>query len=432
MATKKTKVSKNSKKPHNKKSRKINKNKISRVLLPATALAIGMFILYTIINLIIVPTEMFVIKNDTISSEESVIGYVIRSEKTVKGKNSQNGIVQIKSEGEKVAKGDAVFRYHSSNEEELNKKIEELNLKIQEALLGQNDLFPADIKAIDDQIENKIDGLKSKNDLQEIIEYKNDINTYITKKSKIAGDLSQSGSYINGLIEERTKYQSELKTNSEYVNATMSGVVSYRVDGLEEELTPNNFEKLNKKYFEELNLKTGQIVTTNNEMGKVINNYECNIATIMDSNEAKEASVGKKVKLRLSTQDEISATVSHIAEQNDKSVLIIFKISDCVEKLIDYRKISFDVIWWKYEGLKIPKSAITYENGLSYIVRNRAGYQDKILVEVLKENDNYCIIDNYDNEDLKNLGFSSKEINSMRKISIYDEIVLNPDMEKLQ
>ena len=118
--------------------------------------------------------------------------------------------LRLKSEGEKVAKGDAVFRYHSSNEEELNKKIEELNLKIQEALLGQNDLFPADIKAIDDQIENKIDGLKSKNDLQEIIEYKNDINTYITKKSKIAGDLSQSGSYINGLIEERTKYQSEL------------------------------------------------------------------------------------------------------------------------------------------------------------------------------------------------------------------------------
>lgn len=428
MATKKTKVSK---KTHNKKLQKINKKKIGEILLPASVLAIAIFILCTIINLIIVPTEMFVIKNDMISLEESVIGYVIREEKTVKGNNYQNGIVQIKSEGEKVAKGDAVFRYYSSDEEELNKKIEELNLKIQEALLGQSNLLPSDIKAIDDQIENKIDGLKSKNDLQEIIEYKNDINTYITKKSKIAGSLSQSGSYINELIEEREKYQLELKSNCEYVNASMSGVVSYRVDGLEEELTINNFENLNKEYLDKLNLKTGQIVTTNNEMGKVINNYECCIATIMDSDQAKKTSVGEKVKLRLSTQDEIVATVSHIAEQSNKSVLIIFKINDCVEKLINYRKISFDVIWWKYEGLKIPKSAITYENGLSYIVRNRAGYQDKILVEILKENDNYCIIDNYDNEDLKNLGFSTKEINSMKKISIYDEIVLNPDMDKL-
>ncbi len=428
MATKKTKMSKSKKKS----SYKNNKKKIVKILLPISILTIAIFILYTIINLIIVPTEMFIIKNDTISTEEGSIGYVIRDEKTAKGNNYGNGMIQIKAEGEKVANGDPIFRYYSSNEEDLNKKIEQLNLEIQEALLGQNNLLPSDIKAIDDQIENKIDGLKSKNDLQEIIEYKNDINTYITKKSKIVGDLSQSGSYINGLIQEREQYQSQLKANSEYVNAPMSGVVSYRVDGLEEELIPNNFENLSKEYFEKLNLKTGQIVATNKEMGKVINNYECYVATIMDSKEAKEAVVGKKVKLRLSTQDEISATISYIAEQSDKSVLIVFKTSDCVEKLIDYRKISFDVIWWKYEGLKIPKSAITYENGLSYVVRNRAGYQDKILVEILKENDNYCIINNYDNEELKSLGFSTKEINNIKKISIYDEIILNPNLENLK
>lgn len=338
-------------------------------------------------------------------------------------------MLKIKSEGEKVAKGDPIFRYYTNNEEDLNKKIDELNVKIQEAVLGKTDLFPSDIKAIENQIESKIDGLKSKNDLQEIAECKNDINTYITKKSKIAGDLSKSGSYINGLIQERESYQKELKDNSEYVNAPMAGVVSYRVDNLEETLTPDNFESLSKDMLEKLNLETGQIITTSNQEGKVINNYECYIATILDSEEAKEATIGKRVTLRLSTQDEIDAKISYIAKQNNKSVLIVFKISDCVEKLIDYRKISFDVIWWKYEGLKIPKSAITYDNGLAYVIRSRAGYKDKILVEIIKENDNYCIINNYDNEDLKNLGYSTKEINNMKKISIYDEIVLNPNVE---
>ena len=409
-----------------------HKNKIVKSLLPITALAIVIFIIYTIINLIIVPTEMFVINKDIISKEESSIGYVIRDEKIAKGSNQENDMVQIKSEGEKVAKGEPVFRYYSNTEKELNQKIEELNLKIQEALLGQTELYPSDIKAIDKQIESKIEGLKFKNDLQEIEEYKNDINTYITKKSKIAGDLSPSGTYINELIKQREECQFKIKENSEYIDAPISGVVSYRVDGLEEELTQDNFENLNKKYLEQLNLKTGQIVGTSNQMGKVINNYECYIATIMDSKEAKEAEVGKKVKLRLSTQDEISAIITHISNQEDKSILIVFEISECVEKLIDYRKISFDVIWWKYEGLKIPKTAVTYENGLSYIVRNRGGYLDKILVEVLKENENYCIVDNYDNDELKSLGFSTKDINGMKKISIYDEIVLNYDMETLQ
>ena len=208
----------------------------------------------------------------------------------------------------------------------------------------------------------------------------------------------------------------------------MSGVVSYRVDDLEEVLTPNNFENLNKDMLEKFNLQTGQIVTTSSNKGKIINNYECYICTILDSEEAKKSEVGDKVTLRLSTQDEIEAKISYIQKQDSKSVLIVFRIGDCVEKLIDYRKISFDVIWWRYEGLKIPKSAIIYDNGLSYVVRTRGGYKDKILVKILRENENYCIIDSFSNDDLKNLGFNTNEIINMKKISIYDEILINPQI----
>ena len=123
------------------------------------------------------------------------------------------------------------------------------------------------------------------------MEYKKDINTYTTKKSKIVGELSSSGSYIKSLISEREKYEKELKNNSEYVVSPMSGVVSYRVDNLEEVLTINNFENLNKEMLENLNLKTGQVVATSNEYGKIINNYECYIATILKSKEAKEATI---------------------------------------------------------------------------------------------------------------------------------------------
>ena len=408
------------------------KNKVFNIIKLILIIFIIAIIVYKVIKLILVPTDISVVENGLISSEETAIGYVIRDEKIAKGNNYQNGMYQIKTEGEKVANGDPIFRYYSNNEETLNTNIEELNNKIQEAMLGQTDLFPADIKAIENQIESKIDGLKSKNDIQEIAENKKDINTYITKKSKIAGDLSEAGSYINNLIQEREKYQSELKLNSEYVDAPMSGVVSYRVDNLEEILTPNNFEMLNKKFLNELNLKTGQIVTTSEQMGKVINNYECYIATIIDSNEAKESELGKKVTLRLSTQDEVKATITYISEQENGDILIVFKINECVEKLIDYRKISFDIVWWNFEGLKVPKSAIIYDNGLSYVVRNRAGYYNKILVKILKESNNYCIVDNYNYEELKNIGFTDAEINNIKKISIYDEIVINPSLENIE
>lgn len=419
------------KKNKTKKNKKIRNKLLSKLLLIIVILII-IYVVYKIINLIISPTDISVVENGIITSEESAIGYVIREEEVVKGENYQNGICQIKSEGEKVAKGDYIFRYYSKNEETINKNINELNSKIQEAMAGNTNLLTRDVKAIDNQIENKIDGLKYKNNIQEINENKKDIETYMTKKSKIAGDLSQAGTYINELIEEREKYQLELNKNSEYIKAPMSGVVSYRVDNLEDTLTPDNFESLSKDVLNNLDLKTGQIVTTSNQTGKVINNYECYIATITKSKEAKEAKTGEKVTLRLSTQDEIKATIQYLNNQEDGSVLIVFKINECVEKLIDYRKISFDIIWWKYEGLKIPKSAIIYNNGLSYVVRNRAGYHNKILVKILKESDKYCIVGSYAYDELKDMGYDDSEITNIRKISIYDEVVINPNLSEIE
>ena len=304
--------------------------------------------------------------------------------------------------------------------------------KYKRLCFGQTDLFSADINAIDNQIDTKISGLKEKNNIQEITENKKDINTYTTKKSKIAGELSESGTYIKELIQEREQYENKLKENSEYVKAPISGVVSYRVDNLEEVLTPNSFDELNKEMLNKLDVKTGQIVSTSSEMGKVINNYECYICAIVKSKEAKEAKIGNKVLLKLSTQEEIKATIEYLKVEDDESVLIVLKTSDAVEELINYRKISFDIIWWKYDGLKTPKSAIIYDNGLSYVVRNRAGYHSKILIKILKESDKYCIITNYDYEELKNMGYSSAEINNMKEISIYDEVLINPKVEDLK
>ena len=429
----KKKIEDNKKRKNNTKNskKKINKSKITGLILLVLIVSFLVYATYEIIKLVAVPTNTFIIENGSISSEESVIGYVIREERTVKGANYKNGMVQIKTEGEKVAKGENIFRYYGAKEEDIKQKIAEINENIQKAISGQTQFLTSDINAIDNQIANKIEGISEENEIQKIREHKKDIDTYITKKSKITGDLSQAGSYINQLIQEKNKYDEELKKNSEYVTAPMSGVVSYRIDNLEEVLTPNNFENLDKEFLEELGLKTGQIVSSNSEMGKIINNYECYIATIMESKEAKESQIGNKVTLRLSTQENITATIEYKKEK-DNYVLLILKINNCVEKLIDYRKISIDVIWWEYGGLKVPKSAIIYDNGLSYIVRNRGGYLSKILVKISKEGENYCIISNYDSKELKELGFTTAEINNIKQVTIYDEIVLNPDLKSLE
>ena len=79
----------------------------------------------------------------------------------------------------------------------------------------------------------------------------------------------------------------------------------------------------------------------------------------------------------------------------------------------------------------MPNTSIIFENGLSYVIRKKAGIESKILVKIIKENNRDSIIRNYKTEELKDMGYSVEEITNMRKISIYDEILVNPDIDKV-
>ena len=329
-------------------------------------------------------------------------------------------MVKIKAEGERVEKGGTVFRYYTKGESDLIKKIEELDIKIDEALQKENTIPTADTKILESKIDNKLNEVYRKNSLSQISEIKKEIEEAITKKAQIAGDLSSAGSYVKKLINERAEYENQLNSGTENVMTEKAGTVSYKVDGLENVLNPNDFSNISSKLLEDLNLKAGQIIEDSEESGKVINNFQFYIATIMNSTEAKEAKVGDKLKLRIASSKEISVTIAHIIEENEKRV-IIFETNQYLPELISYRKISIEVIWWSDNGLKVPNSAIMEEGEMNYVTRNRAGYLDKIL----RKNENYAIVESYSNEELKELGYTDKEILNMKTISLYDEIVLN-------
>ena len=131
--------------------------------------------------------------------------------------------------------------------------------------------------------------------------------------------------------------------------------------------------------------------------------------------------------MRLSNAKEVEATIEYMLKENENENVFVFKIETYVEELISYRKISLDIIWWNADGLKVPNEAIKWENdNLAYVVRRRAGYDDKkIYVKVLKENEQYAIIENYtDSQELLDKGVSEEEIRNRSKIALYDEIVL--------
>lgn len=397
----------------------MNKKKVALVLI--VFLLLIAYAGYLIIRIVQNPTVTFFVEKGDLTFEESTVGYILRDETLVRGENYKNGIVQIKNEGEKVSKGEAIFRYYSNGEESLRKQIKELNDKIDKAINQESNLFTKDTKTLEDQITGNLDKIYQLNDLKKIAEYKKEMNQQITKKSQIVGEQSPAGSYLKELMNKKTDLENRISSNQEYITAPSPGVISYRVDGLENVLTTSNFDYLNKSFLEDLDIKNGQVIATSTEAGKIVDNFTTYIVCFSKSENAEKAKQNSSIKIRLPSDKEASATLVEKKQDGDEW-LMIYKINSGSEELMSYRKLSFDLIWWHDSGLKIPNEAIKQdEKGTSYIIRNRTGKDEKIYVKVLRQNQNYAIVDNYSSDELTQKGYTKEEA---KKVSLYDEITL--------
>lgn len=370
-------------------------------------------------------SEKTTVFEGSLSYEEPVEAFVIRDEVVLQGENSENGLVQILADGERAAMKQSVFRYYSNVEDKILKQISEVDEKINQALASQTlTKVNADVSSLEHEIEDTVNGMFKLNDIQKINDHKNKIETYISKKVNLTGKNSPEGSELRLLTEERDKLEKQLETSVEVISAPKAGLASYRVDGLEDKLKVGDFSYLTSNLLNSFELKVGAAVPLSNEKGKIVDNFRCYIATIIDTEKSSAAKVGDRVILRLSTSDEIDATIVHIVEEDDQRILV-FEINEKVEELLEFRLITIDIIWWKYTGLKVSNQALIEEDDKIYVERNMAGYTERLLVKVLRQNDTYSIVESYSDEELESLGYSAEEISGMKNIKLYDEVVLH-------
>lgn len=403
-----------------------------KLVMTIIAMMILIFIVTSSTKMLKKPVNVSVVEAGSLSYEEATTGYILRDEIVMQGENYKNGMVPIVSDNKKAAKNEAIFRYYSNGEEKVLSEIAGLEKEINE-ILETTDLkiFTTDILSLEKSIETTIDNMYDLNEISKIQENYKLVEEYMSKKTDITGKQSPEGSYIKNLTNKRDNLKASLDNGSEIIHAPISGIVSYRTDELEEILKTDNFDYLSKELLDSFKLKVGAIVPINTEKGKVVDNFHCYIATCINTEKANDAKVGDKVLLRLSTTDEIDAEIVKIIktdseneEDDNNDIIIVFEIFNDVEELIEYRKISMDIIWWKYTGLKVSNSAIIEENDKTYVERNKAGYQEKVEVFVLRQNETYSIIA-YTDEHFEKLGIPKEEISKINRIALYDEVILH-------
>ena len=337
---------------------------------------------------------------------------------------------QIITEGQKVAANESIFRYYSESENDNKAKINEIDQKIQK-LVETSDigLYNSDLRLIDSQMLDSLKNISTYNSIQNIKELKSAMKILENKKAEIVASSTTNDSEISKLISERKTLEKQRDADSTYIKAPVSGILSYRIDGLEDQLKFADINNYNNEYLENLNLDTGKIIPTSSTEGKIVNNFECYVITNASSEEAKKAKVRDKVQITLPTGRTVDARVANIIEEQNGSRTIAIKFSDNIDEVTSYRKVSFDVIWWNSTGYKVKNSGIIEENNLNYVIRNRQGHLKKVLVKIKKQTDTYSIVKNYSASELKELNYDKKALTSLM---LNDEILLNPTEDEIK
>ena len=222
-----------------------------------------------------------------LSDEEQVDGIIIRSEEVLNVEKGQK-IQKIKENNEKVSKNEIVAKVSTQNEQDIMKRIEEVNKKIEQALSeNQINVNSAQNITINEKIERVLAHVSDTNFQSKIEEYDKEIKNSLYEKAKISGELTKEGSKLKNLIKEKENLEATLNSNTKNVISTSAGNISYIVDGYEQKLKADNFEYLTEDLLKSIDIKKGAILSSSDNKLKIIKDFNTYIACIVDKNKLR-------------------------------------------------------------------------------------------------------------------------------------------------
>lgn len=365
----------------------------------------------------------YTVLNGYVEKTTDSLGIILKNENVVELNNKEVAIPLIE-QNKRIAKGDIIAIYKNQQYEEYLNAVEELDKTIQTLIVDLPVSYSTDVTSLDMQIEELTKEVQKETSYIKMQEYKSKIDDLSYKKVLILGERSPEGSKVRELISKREqieKTRTSLEANN--ILAPVSGVATYKIDGLENLIGIDEILNYDIPKFEDIisKYKANSI----SDFGiKIIDNYKAYILI----KEAKSENdiyieIGKKYSLKFSEKDvdALNAKLIKIIE-GDGYNYILFQIENGIENLIDLRTISAEVVWKKVNGMAVPKTAIkeNKEKNYNYVTLVYGTQYIEVPIKIVIESDNICIVDNLTREEKDGLGITTTYI-----LELYDKLLID-------
>lgn len=175
------------------------------------------------------------------------------------------------------------------------------------------------------------------------------------------------------------------------INSPYSGLVTYYIDGYEEfNIADINADDFDQSKYVKQTLKTGDVITENNPIVKVIPSEDWNIVAPITSDQVRAISDSDYIRFRINNSSYTIVMPYEIINGTDGTYINI-SIDKYLSNFIAERFLSIEIIKEEDTGLKVPVSALVekdiYKIPISYL--SAGGNQsntNRINVQVRDEN----------------------------------------------
>ena len=312
-----------------------------------------------------------VLSYGTIDTPKSANAIIIRSEKVYN--TDKAGIISYNvADNEKVKKGTVVC---SIKDEavvaQMQKSLDDINEQIMKIQSERKDIsvYSDDIKKYNSQIkdlidENALDYAYLK--LGKIYELENTVQKELDIRNQYL--LSENSGELKDLVAQKKEQESKLNENISNITADESGIVSYYIDGLESEITPENMASITKSQIAdsvkaESSFKSS--AKANSPAFKLVTSNTWYIATYIDKSYIENWEKGETHSIYIKDdegkQHKLYAYVQELVANGDSDEeFVIFKITRDMADFINARNITVETESSE-RGFKIPNDAIVEE-----------------------------------------------------------------------
>lgn len=348
----------NTKKREKKRTKSIKKNNkvIKYKRKPSGIIPIFIVVIFYVISFIVMysskaKVQTYEVDNGSLTSNTRFTGIALRSEEVFNSDYSGN-INYYQKEGDKIKVADTVYTV-----DETGRVAEILS---QYTKNDENSLTKESLHSIKSMLNNFRTNYDGSN-FNELYDLKADLNASVLQ--------AMNENIINNLDNIVTSTGSENLFQT--ITASSSGIIVYSIDGFESVTSETiNASMFDKNNYKKQNLKSENIIVSNNPAYKLITDENWEIVFLLTQEEIDKNDLKNKKSVTINIKkDNIRATCDFSLLNRDDTYYGKLSLNKYMIRYATERFLDFELLSSTDSGLKIPVSAVT-DNEFYIIPKN--------------------------------------------------------------